>query len=117
MHSSIVTYLVGAFSNTSTDHPLHRYSRQYSSIWAPQPAAYNMTLQNPNDFTEKNVGTSAGSAITDPIVEGDEASGYFSVATARGNQRINKATSIQKTSSRRSAGRAPVLPPMQEAGS
>jgi serine/threonine protein kinase len=50
--------------------------RQFSSIWAPQPVAYDITLP---DETIKPT-TYASTKTVEPIVEGDEAMGYFSVS-------------------------------------
>jgi hypothetical protein len=86
------------------------HSRQYSSIWAPQPAAYDMALQDLNINSDRKW-AALGAAVSAPIAEGEEASAFFT-ATA-------PTTSMQKPGLRnimglgRIAERAP-LPPMPE---
>jgi serine/threonine protein kinase len=57
--------------------PDARWSRrQFSSIWAPQPEAYNLTLPDPSILG--NTGTFSSASSQDPILEGEECVGFFS---------------------------------------
>jgi serine/threonine protein kinase len=51
--------------------------RQFSSIWAPQPAAYN--IQWP-EGSEPESSSDFGDALSGPIVEGDEATSSFCIS-------------------------------------
>ena len=47
--------------------------RQFSSIWAPQPQAYNLSLNNDSTSEGRRASASSG-----PIPEGEEATAFFS---------------------------------------
>jgi len=52
--------------------------RQFSSIWAPQPVAYNISLP-----TEEETLKSYEQTLTAPISEGEEAAGFFSTTAGQ----------------------------------
>jgi serine/threonine protein kinase len=55
--------------------------RQFSSIWAPQPQAYDISI-NMEDTRPQSQGSSSG-----PILEGDEATAFFSKTSLATNLR------------------------------
>jgi serine/threonine protein kinase len=52
--------------------------RQFSSIWAPQPIAYDMSLSE----SKRSQFCKPGTIPTTPIAEGEESVGFFSVASS-----------------------------------
>jgi serine/threonine protein kinase len=76
--------------------------RQFSSIWAPQPEAYDISM--PDDFDGMNGDIFSRLSCDAPIPEGEESSGYFSPS--------GKPPHTAAAASHGShAGRAMLLPP------
>jgi serine/threonine protein kinase len=76
--------------------------RQFSSIWAPQPEAYNVTMS----IGSATSGSWSGLTIDAPIPEGKEASGFFSAS--------GKLPSTEKTSVGAKRNNRMMLPPSYE---
>lgn len=53
--------------------------RQFSSIWAPQPVAYDLALPDANDSSRNSLGV--GSSSSGPIEEGEEAQSFFGLSS------------------------------------
>lgn len=78
----------------------HWARRQYSSIWAPQPDAYNVTMaSSASESTPDSTHSSLG-----PIREGEEASGFFSPS--------GRQTTASSSKSAERYAKNPLLPPI-----